>query len=159
VAAAGLFLGLVVLWLRVGWLQVVAHGHFEARADRNQEQRVLLKPGRGHLLDRHGRVLARDLPTYSISAAPREMKNPRRTARQLARILDIDPRKLERSFAAKPRFLWVARRVAPVLGVGDVHLELAGEGAQQDVARLRGRGGRRRVDDHERAHVVQANQR
>lgn len=116
VAAAGLLLALLALWLRVGWLQVVMHGHYEARADRNQEQRVLLKPGRGNLLDRRGRVMARDLLTYSISAAPREMAKPRRVARQLAAILGRDARRLERDFAAKPRFLWVARRVAPELG-------------------------------------------
>jgi cell division protein FtsI/penicillin-binding protein 2 len=116
VAAAGLLLGLVGLWLRVAWLQVVQHGYYEARADRNQEQRILLKPGRGCLIDRRGRVMARDLLTYSISAAPREMTDPRRTARHLASILGRDPRKLDRDFASRPRFLWVARRVAPELG-------------------------------------------
>ena len=114
-AAAGLFLALVAIWLRVLWLQVFAHGDYAARADRLQEQRVLLRPVRGQLLDRHGRVLVRDLLSYSISAAPREMKDPHRTARDLARILELDPGRLQRQFAQKPRFLWVARRVpAPV---------------------------------------------
>ena len=27
-AAAGLLFGLIVLWLRVGWLQVVRHAHY-----------------------------------------------------------------------------------------------------------------------------------
>ena len=125
-AAAGLWLGLFALWVRVGTLQVVQHGHYAARADRLQEQRVLLKPLRGNLLDRRGRVLARDLITYSISAAPREMKHPRRTAGELARLLDLDPRRLRREFEAKPRFLWVARRVSPEIG--------------QKIAALRERG-------------------
>jgi cell division protein FtsI/penicillin-binding protein 2 len=116
VVAAGLFLGLSLLWLRVGWLQVVRHAHYRARAERNHDQRVLIHPTRGQLLDRHGRPLARDLPSYSISAAPREMKNARATARELAKVLDLDPRKLERRFAARPRFLWVARRVTPEIG-------------------------------------------
>src|SRR5262249_10516970 len=98
VAAAGLFVGLLLLWLRVGWLQVIQRCYSEGRADRNQEQRVLLKPGRGNLLDRHGRILARDLLTYSVSAAPREMADPRQTARQLATILGRDGRALERAF-------------------------------------------------------------
>src|SRR5262245_31847004 len=116
VAAAGLFLGILGLWLRVAWLQVIQHGYYEARADRNQEQRILLKPVRGNLLDRRGRLMARDLLTYSISADPREMKNPRQTARRLAAVLRRDPRAMERAFIAKPRFLWAARRVAPELG-------------------------------------------
>ena len=44
---------------------------YAARADLLQEQRVLLKPVRGNLLDRRGRVLARDLVTYAVAAAPR----------------------------------------------------------------------------------------
>jgi stage V sporulation protein D (sporulation-specific penicillin-binding protein) len=116
VAAAGLLLGLAGLWLRVGWIQIVQHAHYAERAERLREQRVLLKPVRGDLLDRNGRVLARDLVTYSISAAPREMKDPRDVARELARLLGRDPRALVREFASRPRFLWVARRVAPDLG-------------------------------------------
>jgi cell division protein FtsI/penicillin-binding protein 2 len=116
VAAAGLFLGLLVLWLRVGWLQVVCHDAFVARADRNQVHRVLLKPVRGDLLDRRGRPLARDLITCSISAAPGEMRDRRGTARALARLLARDARPLERAFERRPRFLWVARRVPPAIG-------------------------------------------
>ena len=50
VAAAGLLAGLLALWLRSGWLQIVRHGYFEERAERNQEQRVLEAPVRGALL-------------------------------------------------------------------------------------------------------------
>ena len=115
-AAAGLFLGLVLLWVRVAWLQVGLHAFYEARAERNQEQRVLIRATRGDLLDRHGRPLARDLPTYSISAAPREMKDAPAVARALAKIVGLDARRVERAFAAKPRFLWVARSVPPDAG-------------------------------------------
>ncbi|HTM57236.1 MAG TPA: penicillin-binding transpeptidase domain-containing protein, partial [Candidatus Udaeobacter sp.] len=113
VAAAGLFLGLVLLWLRVAWLQLAMHQVYSDRAERNQEQRVLLKPVRGDLLDRHGRRLATDVLTYALAAAPREMIDPRGTARELASLLRIDPRRLAREFEARPRYLTVARRVAP----------------------------------------------
>ncbi len=115
-AAAGLFLGLALLWLRIGWLQLWQHGAYEARAERNQEQRVLIKPVRGNLLDRQGRMLARDLLTYTIAAAPREMRDPAAVARDLAALLRLDPRRLAREFSARPRFLWVARRVSPEIG-------------------------------------------
>ena len=115
VAAAGLLFGLVAIWLRVAWLQIVRHDYYVGRADLNQEQRVLLRPTRGNLLDRRGRALARDLLTYSISAAPREMTQPRATARALAALLDENPRRLEQAFARQPRFLWVKRRISPAL--------------------------------------------
>jgi len=126
VAAAGLFFCLIVLWARLVWLQVVCHERFEARAERNQEQRVLLPPVRGELLDRHGRPLARDLLTCAISAAPGEMKDGAAVARDLGRVLGRDPRVLERAFARRPRFLWVARHVAPELGDRVLALEDAG---------------------------------
>src|SRR5262245_1349315 len=126
VAAAGLFLCLAILWARLWWLQVACHARFEARAERNQEQRVLLPPVRGELLDRHGRPLARDLVTCAISAAPGEMNDRSATARDLAKLLKRDPRTLERAFARKARFLWVARRIAPELGEKAVALGRAG---------------------------------
>ncbi len=115
-AAAGLFLCLLVLWARVAWLQIGLHRFYEERAERNQEQRVLVRPVRGNLLDRQGRPLARDLLTYSVAAAPHEMKDPRATARALAARLRLDPRRLMREFQARPRYLFVARRVAPDVG-------------------------------------------
>ncbi len=115
-AAAGLLSGLVILWLRVAWLDLVLHADFEERAERNQEQRELIKPVRGNLLDRQGRALARDLLTYSVSAAPKEMKDARAVARGLAALLRTDARRLQRAFEAKPRFLWVARRLPPETG-------------------------------------------
>src|SRR5262250_1666238 len=103
VAAAGLLLGLTLLWLRVAWIQIVQHKDYEARAERNQEQRVLERPVRGALLDRYGRPLARDLVTYSVSAA----------ARALAAVLHEDPRRLEHAFATRPRYLVAARHASP----------------------------------------------
>lgn len=116
VAAAGLFLGLALVWLRVGWLGVVQHGAYVQRAERNQEQRVLVKPVRGDLLDRNGRPLARDLLTYTVSAVPAEMSDPRAAARTLARLLGKDARALQKQFAAQRRFSYVARQVSPELG-------------------------------------------
>src|SRR5690242_5813303 len=113
VAAAGLFSGVVLLLFRVVWLAVVCHADFEARAERNQEQRVLVPPVRGSLLDRTGRPLARDLLTFSIAAAPHEMTDRHTVAAGLARLLHEDPRHLERAFAERPRYLSVSRRVPP----------------------------------------------
>jgi cell division protein FtsI/penicillin-binding protein 2 len=136
VAAAGLLFGLLVVWARVAWLQVARHDYYAGRADLNQEQRVLLRPARGRLLDRHGRVLARDLLTYSVSAVPREMKNPRATARALAALLDEDPRRLERGFAQRPRFLWVKRRIAPALAEKVAALRTRGVHLSTEIQRV-----------------------
>jgi cell division protein FtsI (penicillin-binding protein 3) len=156
VAAAGLLFGLVVLWLRVGWLQLAMHGFYVERANLNQEQRVLLNPIRGNFLDRRGRVLARDLLTVSVSAAPREMADPGTTARALAAILHLNPAKLGRAFGAAPRFVWVARRISPELAeIADRHergVYLAPETSAS--IRLRGGGDPGRTDSTTPASTV-----
>src|SRR5262249_46170204 len=91
------------------------HAYYVERADLNQEQRVLLHPTRGRLLDRAGRVLARDVITYSVSGAPLEMADPRRTAQVLAAMLDEPPRRLAKAFGERPRFVWIKRRISPAL--------------------------------------------
>lgn len=111
--ATGLLAVFVALWLRAGWLQIVMHSHYATRAEIIQENRVLVKPARGNLLDRHGRLLARDLQTYSVAAAPREMSDPAATARKLAKILKRNPRELLRRFRDRPAYVAVARRLTP----------------------------------------------
>ena len=113
VAAAGFALGMLCVWLRLGWIQIVQHEHYAERAEHSQEQRILLKPARGTILDRNAQPLARDLLSYSISAAPREMTDPRAVARRLAAILAQSRERMQRAFASRPRYLWVARNIAP----------------------------------------------
>ena len=119
-AAAG------ILCARLLAVQVVQHEHFAARAEQNQEGRVLLPPRRGDLVDRRGELLATDLRTYSVYAVPRLMKNRRSTARALARLLDVDAGALEKRFRERPGFCWVTRMADP--GIED----------KLEKARLRG---------------------
>ncbi len=116
VAAAGLLLALLALWLRVGWLQIAAHDHYTARAERNHQQRVLVRAERGDLLDRRGRPLAHDLQTYTLTAAPKELANPRQAAREVAKRTGQPLRRLEREFLSGRPYCVVARGLAPSVG-------------------------------------------
>ena len=116
VTAAGLLLGLLALWLRVGWLQLGAHAEYAARAERNQQQRVLVRPDRGDLLDRRGRPLAHDLQTYTLTAAPKELKAPRAAAREVAKRLRLPVRRLEAEFLSGRPYRLIARQIPPRVG-------------------------------------------
>ncbi|MGH7725168.1 MAG: peptidoglycan D,D-transpeptidase FtsI family protein, partial [Candidatus Eiseniibacteriota bacterium] len=109
-----LLAGAAVL-LRLGFLQLVRHGHYAARAEVNQQERVAIAPVRGEVRDRDGRLLAQDLRTYSLYAVPRNMKDPSRMARRLARALDLDGEKLAREFKRRRGFCWVVRHRTPDL--------------------------------------------
>ncbi len=126
---AAAFLGLAcagVLWARLVAIQVFAHERFEARAEQNQEGRVLLPARRGDLLDRHGRLLASDVSTYSVHAVPRLMRNPQATAQRLARALSLDAAELEREFRRRPKFCWVHRQLDPERALAVQRLGLEG---------------------------------
>jgi cell division protein FtsI/penicillin-binding protein 2 len=103
--------------LRLGFLQIALHGHYVERAEGNQRERVRILPARGSIRDRDGRLLAQDLRTYSLYAVPRQMKDPARMARRLARALDLDVQDLAREFKRRPAFCWVVRHRPPGLEV------------------------------------------
>ena len=109
------FLGLWLLGLaaRLSWLQVGRHDHY-ARKAAAQHQRVLdLEPPRGTIYDARGRVLAVSVEVDSVFAEPPSVRDPAATARQLARVLDLDAGDLERRLASDRDFVFVARKLDP----------------------------------------------
>ncbi len=69
---------------------------------------------RGDIVDRHGRVLATNLDTYSLYAHPHQMVEPVKAAKELARIFpDLDEDRLTKDFTGKRRFVWIRRKISP----------------------------------------------
>jgi len=69
---------------------------------------------RADIVDRRGRVLATNFETNSLYAQPRQMIDPRRAARELARIFpDLDRERLLKDFTGKRSFLWIRRKISP----------------------------------------------
>ena len=70
--------------------------------------------GRADLTDRNGRLLATNLLTHSLYAQPRDMVDPARVARELARIFpDLDANLLLARFTDGRSFMWVRRKLSP----------------------------------------------
>jgi len=114
-AAAVLFLAGACVLARLGFLQVLRHGYYAERAEVNQQERVPLPPARGEIRDRHGNLLAQDRRTYSLIAVPRNMADPGRMARRLARALGLDEKRLAQEFKRRPNYCWVVRQQPPEL--------------------------------------------
>lgn len=135
VAAAGLFLGLACLWVRVGWLQLGLHGHFVARAAENQQLRLKLIPKRGELLDRHGRVLAHDLLVSRIAVYRPQLKDPAGAAAKLAPVLGEPVAKLRRRLEAARGYEWITRDVPPEVGDRVRALRIEGVDVEDETRR------------------------
>ncbi|NBC96185.1 MAG: penicillin-binding protein 2, partial [Deinococcus-Thermus bacterium] len=71
-----------------------------------------IRASRADITDRDGRVLATNLSTHSLYAQPKQMVDPARAARALARIFpDLDAAALERRFTDGRSFLWIRRNL------------------------------------------------
>jgi cell division protein FtsI (penicillin-binding protein 3) len=132
------------LWLVVGlfggiWLailgrlyrvQIVRHAELYERASQQYIRHVTLRPERGRILDRHGRVLATSVMVPSIYAIPHEIDHPDTVASQLASVLKQSPAAVRRQLTAETHFVWLARQVSPEtvaqiqsLGLKGIHFQ------------------------------------
>ncbi len=105
-AVAGvLLLGLVVA--RLVQLQVVDHELFAEQSQGNRIRIEALPPTRGLIFDRHGRILAENLPAYQLELIPEQVPDLEDTLARLARIGLINSEDIPRFQAlsqSAPRF-------------------------------------------------------
>ncbi len=110
-----LIIWVVVIFLRLIWLQVLQHDDLLRQAQSQQQKVVPIQAQRGSILDRSGQPLAKSLPAESVLVNPKRVKDAAVTANLLAPILGLDRNQLaERIRAAVRRdsgFLWVKRKI------------------------------------------------
>ena len=119
------------LWMagigaRLVWLQVHRHEHYATRAAAQQRRVLDLEPPRGTIYDARGRVLAVSVEVDSVFADPRHVEDAAATARQLARVLDLDARQLEERLGQDRDFVFVARKLDPPQAAAVRELDLPG---------------------------------
>ena len=102
---------LAAAFARTAWLQTVRAEPLAERAD-GQHQEILTVPGRrGTIYDRSGIELAAGERATTIYANPREVRDPRRAAFEIARVLRVDPERLTAELADRSRgFVYIARQ-------------------------------------------------
>jgi penicillin-binding protein 2 len=97
VAAA--FIAIILLTscliVRLVYLQIVGHEHYSSLAKDNSIKIVPLVPNRGIIYDRHGRILAENLPSYSLELTPEKIPDLEGTLSKLQKLLDIPDEKIE----------------------------------------------------------------
>lgn len=115
---------------RLAWLQLLHGAQFRVMADENRIRLIPRHPIRGRLLDRHGRVLATNRLTYTLTLQPRLVKEGQWPALRdrLARLLALPADTLERRYTAGLRH-------------DDFQIELAGPLTTAQVLRFREQAG------------------
>jgi penicillin-binding protein 2 len=92
VAIAFVLAAFGALGARFVWLQLVQYEYYHTRAEDNRIAIVPLPPHRGLILDRNGRVLARNYSAYTLEIAPRKVDDLERTIEALSMLVEIGPR-------------------------------------------------------------------
>lgn len=104
--------------LRVVLLQTVEASSFSSYGESQRLRSIVLPAARGALFDRNGVELAVSVPSYSVWADPRLMKDRNAAVGQLVGTLGIEGRDLEslvQQLNSNTEFVWVKRQIdAPV---------------------------------------------
>lgn len=89
-----IFIGFVLLFIRLFYLQIIKYEKFSNLAYNNQIRIVPIDPPRGLIFDRNGILLADNMPIYSLEVIPSQVKNITNTLTKLQEILDLSPHEL-----------------------------------------------------------------
>jgi cell division protein FtsI (penicillin-binding protein 3) len=111
--------GVALLWMtaifgRLGYLQLIRHSDYLARAQRQQQRTIEITPKRGAIYDRNMHPLAMSVPVQSAFAVPTEIgDNKAMAARLLSGVLGIPRDVLETRLEAGASFVWILRKLPP----------------------------------------------
>lgn len=100
---------------------------------------------RADILDRNGRLLARDLPVFDLYARPRDFWDKAEAAHGLAQVTGVSQTRLARAFAGKHNYVLVAKQITPVTREKVMHLGLPGLEFQASTKRFYPEGDARPV--------------
>jgi cell division protein FtsI (penicillin-binding protein 3) len=90
------------------------------------ERVIDISATRGRITDRHGDVLAVSTPVRSIWAIPEDAQLTPAQSRNLAVLLDMDAREINRKLASEREFVYVKRQLPPELADRVTALQLPG---------------------------------
>ncbi|TSE33846.1 penicillin-binding protein 2 [Tepidimonas charontis] len=95
-ALAAVVAALALLALRAWHLQVREHERYTQQAEGNRTAVVPIVPPRGRIVDRHGIVLAENLPVFALEVVPARTPDLDATLQRLGELVTLTPRDLQR---------------------------------------------------------------
>lgn len=92
-------------------LQIVWVDEWKDRAVKQHSVELTLASERGPILDRNSKLLAVSVPAGSIYAHPRQIKDKKQVAQQLAAVLEIPKGEVYAKLNTTQKFVWIERQV------------------------------------------------
>ena len=121
---------MAVLIGRAFWLQAVRTDFLQGKGDSRYRRDVEISASRGRIVDRHGDVLAVSTPMKSIWAIPSAVQLEPSAKGQLAKLMELDVKELDRKLNSDKDFVFLKRQLPPEAADQIARLKLPG--IQQD---------------------------
>ena len=133
--AALILLAFGTLAARSAWLQVVRNDFLQQKGESRYSRVIELSATRGRIADRSGDMLAVSTPVKSVWAIPEDARLPPAQARELAGLLELDVRELNRRLASEKDFVFIRRQIPPDAAEKIAALNLPGIHQQREYRR------------------------
>ena len=109
---AAMALGFMALCGRALYVQVIGNQFFKHQGEVRYARTIPLAASRGRILDRNGMLLASSVPAPSIWANPEELERDPVKLKELARLLEMGERELEKKLENEDKtFVWLRRQL------------------------------------------------
>ena len=132
-----LFLSCFAILLgRAFYLQVLNNDFLQEKGESRYRRDLQISASRGRIADRNGDVLAISTPMKSVWAVPSEAKLTPQQVKQLAGLLEMDVKELQRRLASEKNFVFLQRQLPPDLGERIAALKLPGIGQDKEYRRF-----------------------
>ena len=97
----------IALLLRLAYLQVFAHRHYETLSQANRIRPIPIQPPRGLILDRNGIILAQNYPVYTLQIIPEQVDDMKSLLEELGHVVNLnetDLKNFRKQLRDRPRF-------------------------------------------------------
>lgn len=101
IVKVGMILLVLLLGLRTAQLQVSEGAYYRELSEDNRTRAVLLEPARGLIYDRHGVLLANNVPSFGLYVTLEDVKDLDGLVKRLVALLDYDETQLRKKLAQR----------------------------------------------------------
>ncbi|MBK8580000.1 MAG: penicillin-binding protein 2 [Accumulibacter sp.] len=125
-----------VLIGRAFYLQTLNNDFLQEKGESRYRRDIEISASRGRIADRHGDVLAISTPMKSIWAIPPATTMSPVQTRQLAALLETDPKQLAQKLDTDKTFVFLRRQIPPPVAEQVAALKLPGIGQDKEYRRF-----------------------
>ena len=121
---------------RAFYLQVLNNDFLQEKGESRYRRDLQISASRGRIADRNGDVLAISTPMKSVWAVPSEARLTPQQVRELAVLLEMDAKELQRRLGSEKNFVFLQRQLPPDIGDRIAALKLPGVGQDREYRRF-----------------------